>query len=51
MKSVKVLSELASYAVEFRYTLTDEEPPDTEHLLRLAERFLRFVEAQMGMKE
>jgi len=48
---VREFLKLTPYAVEFRYTFTDEEPPDTEHLLRLTERFLQFVRTQTGMKE
>lgn len=48
---VEEFSELTPYAVEFRYTLVDEEPPNAEHFLRLTESFLQFVRGQTGREE
>jgi len=44
-------SKLTPYAVEFRYGILDEEPPDVEHLLGLTEKFLQFVKCQTTLKE
>ena len=46
---VEEFSKLTPYAVELRYTFTNEEPPDVGHLLRLTERFLRFVRDRTGV--
>ncbi len=43
-------SKLTPYAVEFRYEIADEEPPNVGHLLGLTEKFLQFVKNQTGIE-
>jgi len=47
---VEELPELTPYAVEFRYTLVDEQPPNVKNYLGLTERFLQFVKMQTGIE-